>query len=143
MKKKTFLIIVSIIELLSLIIFFVTLYHSLSSTVKVAISVFFNNNVTLSNSERLILKINNIVSYIFLIALIIRFIFVNKKMKILLASNIFILICGFYLAFIDNGFIKITGLILLIASIIIYLYSYKIDLKDDTLLKDTFKKAAK
>ena len=144
MKKRTILIILSIIELLSLIIFIATFSFALEKTIDLVIGgLLHSRNVTISNSDRFLLTINDITPYIFLGILIIRFILVDKKIKILLASNIVIIALGLLIAYLNISILYPVAIILLIIALLIYLYSHKIDLKDNILLKDTFKKVVK
>ena len=137
MKSKKLLLILSIVEIIILILFIVTLKSSWKSSVEIFIDSLTNSwlasgSNSLSKYDMVIMRLNNIFMYIFLIVFILRFIFVSKKVKIFML--LFLLFLGLiYFSLVVFSWGETFKGILFISSIvgclITYIYSHIICFK--------------
>lgn len=135
MKKNTLLIILSILELLTIIIFCITLKTVIEKGIQEIIGGIINSlgassKVTLTDKERMIIKINSIMPYVFLVINICRFIFTSKKNKIVMVISFLAIIISLLLISTNINYIEVIGAVIGLVSIILYFYSHKIDFRD-------------
>ena len=140
MKKNTLLIILSILELLTIIIFCITLKTVIEKGIQEIIGGIINSlgassQVTITDKEKMIIKINSIMPYIFLIINICRFIFTSRKNKIVMVISFLAIIVSLLLISTNINYIEILGAFMGLVSIILYLYSHKIDFKDTSKIR--------
>ena len=91
--------------------------------------------VVISESDKFLIKLSNILPYIILVVMIIRFIFIDKKKKIALGlslvSVVLFVICFRTFAF---EIVRLLGLVFLLLAIILYIYSHIINNKDESMV---------
>ena len=134
MKKRTFVIILSIIEIITIILFIATFKITLEKSMEILLNNLMSGwistkEVIITPREKIIMSINNISTSIFLISIILRTIFTNKKSRI--AILIIPLFFGILYLIYDkfgNQLSKtsagIIGIIFAIIMIIAYIYSH-------------------
>ena len=138
MKKKTFVIILSTIEIISIIIFIATFGTAFRKSIEMFLNKLMSKwieakEVIITPREKIIISINNITTYIFLISIILRTIFTNKKSRIAILIILFSAYLSFYVYFessIPKTIADITAIILAITTIIAYIYSHIVYFKD-------------
>ena len=145
MKKKNLLLILSIVEIVSLVLFIVTFKVAFDKTIEIVVLGFTKSwinykEVPLSNIEKLCIIINNITPYIILISAITRFIFTDIRCKIALCITLLTAFISLVFLYWGNSIMSIFGFIFLIITIAIYIYSHKINFNDNSKIKDLFKK---
>lgn len=97
-------------------------------------------DVILTSQDKLMIRINSIVPYIFLIALVIRFILMDKKARIAIGIGVVSILLAFCFLMMHSNVTFVISIIFAVVSLGCYLYSHKISLKDKTKVKDMFKK---
>ena len=140
MKKKNLLVILSIIEIVLIIVFIYSSYVAFTKTFDLSLngitsSWIGSKPVELSESDKFLIKLSNILPYIILVVMIIRFIFIDKKKKIALGlslvSVVLFVICFRTFAF---EIVRLLGLVFLLLAIILYIYSHIINSKDESIV---------
>ena len=140
MKKKNILVILSIIEIVLIIVFIYSSYVAFTKTFDLSLngitsSWIGSKPVELSESDKFLIKLSNILPYIILLVMIIRFIFIDKKKKIALGlslvSVVLFVICFRTFAF---EIVRLLGLVFLLLAIILYIYSHIINSKDESMV---------
>ena len=146
MKKKNILVILSIIEIVLIIVFIYSSYVAFTKTFDLSLngitsSWIGSKPVELSESDKFLIKLSNILPYIILLVMIIRFIFIDKKKKIALGlslvSVVLFVICFRTFAF---EIVRLLGLVFLLLAIILYIYSHIINNKDESMVFEKKKK---
>ena len=143
MKKKTFVIILSTIEIISIIIFIATFGTAFRKNIEMFLNKLMSKwietkEVIITPREKIIISINSITTYIFLISIILRTIFTNKKSRIAILIILFSAYLSFYVYFessIPKTIADITAIILVITTIIAYIYSHIVYFKDNIKIK--------
>ena len=140
MKKKNLLVILSIIEIVLIIVFIYSSYVAFTKTFDLSLngitsSWIGSKPVELSESDKFLIKLSNILPYIILLVMIIRFIFIDKKKKIALGlslvSVILFAVCIQVFAF---EIVRLLGLVFLVLAITLYIYSHFINNKDESMV---------
>ena len=140
MKKKNLLVILSIIEIVLVIVFLYSSYVAFTKSIELSLhgitsSWIGSKPVELSESDKFLIKLSNILPYIILLVMIIRFIFIDKKKKIALGlslvSVVLFVICFRTFAF---EIVRLLGLVFLLLAIILYIYSHIINSKDESIV---------
>ena len=146
MKKKNLLVILSIIEIVLIIVFIYSSYVALTKTIELSFqgitsSWIDSKPVVISESDKFLIKLSNILPYIILLVMIIRFIFIDKKKKIALGLSL-VSIVLFVLCFRTFAFeiVRLLGLVFLLLAIILYIYSHIINNKDESMVFEKKKK---
>ena len=129
MKKNKILLALSIIEILSLIIFIATFEFALGKTLEIAVSGWMSSwlgskVVNLSIGERILIMLNDITPYIFLVTLLIRFLYTYKKNKLIILLDLLIGFIAFALFFTGQSIFSVLGIIFLIITLLLYIYSH-------------------
>ena len=146
MKKKNLLVILSIIEIVLVIVFIYSSYIALTKSIELSFqgitsSWIGSKPVELSESDKFLIKLSNILPYIILLVMIIRFIFIDKKKKIALGLSL-VSVVLFVLCFRTFAFeiVRLLGLVFLLLAIILYIYSHIINNKDESMVFEKKKK---
>ena len=146
MKKKNLLVILSIIEIVLVIVFIYSSYIALTKSIELSFqgitsSWIGSKPVELSESDKFLIKLSNILPYIILLVMIIRFIFIDKKKKIALGLSL-VSVVLFVLCFRTFAFeiVRLLGLVFLLLAIILYIYSHIINNKDESIVFEKKKK---
>ncbi len=146
MKKKNLLVILSIIEIVLIIVFIYSSYVAFTKTFDLSLngitsSWIGSKPVELSESDMFLIKLSNILPYIILLVMIIRFIFIDKKKKIALGLSLVSIIL-FVLCFRTFAFeiVRLLGLVFLLLALILYIYSHIINNKDESMVFEKKKK---
>ncbi len=149
MKKKNLLVILSIIEIVLIIVFIYSSYVAFTKTFDLSLngitsSWIGSKPVELSESDKFLIKLSNILPYIILLVMIIRFIFIDKKKKIALGLSLVSIIL-FVLCFRTFAFeiVRLLGLVFLLLAIILYIYSHIINNKDESMIFEKRRKRNK
>ena len=140
MKKKNLLVILSIIEIVLVIVFLYSSYVAFTKSIELSLhgitsSWIDSKPVVISESDKFLIKLSNILPYIILVVMIIRFIFIDKKKKIALGlslvSVILFAVCIRVFAF---EIVRLLGLVFLVLAITLYIYSHFINNKDESMV---------
>lgn len=135
--KKLLLTVLSAIEIIFLILFIVTLKSSWKSSVEIFINSLTNSwlassSNSISKSDMVIMHLNSIFMYIFLIIFALRFIFISKKGKafmllfLLFLGLIYFSLVVFSLGETFKGILFISSIV---GCLITYIYSHIICFK--------------
>jgi len=148
MKKNTLKIILSIIEILALVLFIITFGVAFEKSIEVALNSWTSawidtKEVVFTNQDKLMITINNITTYVFLIILVIRFILMDKKARIAIGIGVLSILLAIGFLLMNSNIKFIISIIFLVIALGCYLYSHKISFKDKTKIKDMFKKKKK
>ena len=140
MKKKNLLVILSIIEIVLIIVFIYSSYVAFTKTFDLSLngitsSWIGSKPVVLSESDKFLIRLSNILPYIILLVMIIRFIFIDKKKKIALGLSVLSLIL-FFICIRVYAFeiVRLLGLVFLLLAIVLYIYSHIINSKDESMV---------
>ena len=140
MKKKNLLVILSIIEIVLIVVFIYSSYVAFTKTFDLSLngitsSWIGSKPVELSESDKLLIKLSNILPYIILLVMIIRFIFIDKKKKIVLGLSL-VSVVLFVLCFRTFAFeiVRLLGLVFLLLALVLYVYSHIINNKDESIV---------